>query len=281
MKRIMLLLLTLSLFTANASAGGPWPAGKDKGFFKLGQRGIVSDRFYNPDGQIIPITTTGVYVTSFYGEYGLSDRWTVKGYVPLLFRSTLNEVRFEQSGRIEPGDQFTGLSDADLGISYALNQNKALALGVTLRLGIPIGETSGGETGLLQSGDGEFNQLLQLDWGYSFWPKKQFVNGSIGFNNRTKGFSDEFHFGLDFGTQIGDKVTAILKTYTVRSFFNGDAPQSNTGIFSNNIQFVSFGPEVSYQLSKNLGLSAGAFFATAATNVLASPSLEAGLFWKL
>lgn len=278
MKRsIFFLLLLMPLLL---TAGGPWPAGKGKGFLKIGQRALVGNRFFNPEGQVIPITTTGIYVTSVYGEYGFTDRLTAKAYLPVLFRATLNEVQYEQSGRIEPGDQFTGLSDADLGISYALTVNKPLALGVTLRLGLPIGNPSGGATGLLQSGDGEFNQLLTFDAGYSFWPKKFFVNGSVGFNNRTRGFSDEFHLSVDAGANLGEKTIAILKTYTVRSFFNGDAPQANTGIFSNNIQYVSFGPELNHFVGKKAGISLGVFFATAATNVLATPSVDAGFFWK-
>ncbi len=272
-----LLLLSLS----GLRAGGPWPAGAGKAYLKLGQRALVSDRFFNPEGAIIPITTTGVFITSAYAEYGLSDRWTAKAYLPFFFRATLNEVRFAQSGRVEPGDQFNGLSDADLGISYALMTGKPFALGFTARVGLPIGNPSGGATGLLQSGDGEFNQLLLLDWGYSFWPKKAFINGSLGFNNRTRGFSDEVHASFDAGGTVGDSWTILLKTYLVRSLFNGSAPQANTGIFSNNTQYLSFGPEVNYQLGERFGLSGGAFFATASTNVLAAPSLEAGLFWKL
>lgn len=278
--RIFFLILLFCSFSG-LQAGGPWPAGAGKAYLKLGQRALVSDRFFNPEGAIIPITTTGVFITSAYAEYGLSDRWTARAYLPLFFRATLNEVRYEQSGRVEPGDQFNGLSDADVGISYALRTGKPFALGATVRLGLPIGEPSGGETGLLQSGDGEFNQLVLIDWGYSFWPKSAFISGSLGFNNRTRGFSDEIHATFDAGVTIGKSWTVLVKTYLVRSLFNGTAPQANTGIFSNNTQFLSFGPEVNYQAGERFGISGGAFFATAATNVLAAPSLEAGLFWKL
>lgn len=276
----MLALLLCVLTVHPLHAGGPWPAGTGHGYLKLGQRLISARYFFNLDGDVIPITTTRVWTSSLYAEYGLSERLTLKAYAPFFFRTTLNEVRYLQSGRIEPGDALSSFGDSDLGVSYALIKDKLFVLGTTVMLGLPLGNPGGGETGLLQSGDGEFNQLVKLEAGYSFYPKPVFINGSLGFNHRTRGFSEEFHAGFDAGIMLKDRVTLIFKSYLVRSFRNGSAPAAGTGLFSNNIQYLSFGPEVNVRLGKHLGLSGGVYGAQAATNVLAAPSFDLGVFAK-
>ena len=56
---------------------------------------------------------------------------------------------------------------------------------------MPIGNDSGGSQGNLQTGDGEFNQLIQLDAGTGFpiGGTNGYANVYVGFNNRTNGFS--------------------------------------------------------------------------------------------
>ncbi|MDX1907560.1 MAG: hypothetical protein SF053_11045 [Bacteroidia bacterium] len=282
MKKIITLSLAAFLMLAGGTvrAGGPWASGKNHGYAKLGQRAIVGRNFFNLSGEIIPITTTGVYITSFYGEYGLTNRLTARAYLPFYFRSTLNEVRYEPSGRVVPGDVLNSVSDVDVSLSYALIQGKPFALGASLQLGLPVGNPGGGATGLLQSGDGEFNQLLRLEAGYSFHPAPVFVHGSAGFNNRTRGFSDDLHFTLEGGITLRERVTLILKSYAVIPLRNGDANLSTTGLFSNNIQYISFGPEVNVRLAGEWGISAAIFGAGAGRNVLAAPSLESGVYVK-
>jgi protein XagA len=280
MKVRIFLIISLFLLTSPLYAGGPWPAGKGHGYLKLSQRAIVANSFFNLNGEIIPITTTGLFTTSVYGEYGLSDRFTLRANVPVFFRATLNEVRYEPSGRVEPGDQLNSLGDIDLGFSYAIIRNKPFVLGVTVQAGIPTGNPAGGETGLLQSGDGEFNQLVKIDAGYSFYPKPFYISGSAGINNRTRGFSEEAHVQIEAGATFAKKFLLILKTSTVRSFKNGDAPLAMTGIFSNNTQYLSFGPEFNYLPRPNIGISAGVYGAAAAANILAAPSLDLGFFLK-
>ncbi len=278
--KLFLAALLVIISTQTTYAGGPWPAGKGHGFLKIGQRGIMASDFFSLNGEVVPITTTGLYVTSVYGEIGLSDRFTLRTNLPVFFRATLNEVRYEPSGHIEPGDQLNSIGDIDLGISYALIRNKPFALGITAQVGIPTGNPEGGRTGLLQSGDSEFNQLVKLEAGYSFYPKPYYISGAVGFNNRTRGFSEEAHFQIEAGATIAKKYLIILKTTTVRSFKNGDAPLSMTGIFSNNTQYLSFGPEFNYLPKPNLGVSAGIYGAALSNNILAAPSIDVGFFFK-
>ena len=64
--------------------------------------------------------------------------------------------------------------------------------------GLPTGKDSGGETGILQTGDGEFNQMLRLDLSSGFSANGWF-SFYAGYNNRTQGFSDDYRFGGEVG----------------------------------------------------------------------------------
>lgn len=280
MKIRFTLILFLLLSISEVSAGG-WLPGRGKGFFKLGQRFIIANQFYNLNGEIIPISTTSLYITSFYGEYGFSDRWAGILYAPIFFRSTLAEQRFLSSGIVEPGDELNSIGDFDLGIKYRIMQKGSFVLSGSLVLGLPLGNSGGGETGLLQSGDGEFNQLLKVEAGYSFYPSPFYASAGLGVNNRTKDFSDEFRFSGEVGYTPSDKLALIAKVEGVRSFKNGDAAAALTGIFSNNTAYVSYGPEIAYTATKKMGLTGGVFFAGAGRNILARPSYEVGVFLKL
>lgn len=257
--------------------GGGWIAGKGHGYARLGQRVIYANRFFGLSGEINDITTTGVYITEFYAEYGLGHDLEVSLHAPLFFRTTLNAVRFEQSNRVEPGDQVNNIGDITVGLKYGLIKNKPFVLSASLILGIPTGVVGAGDTQLLQTGDGEFNQMLRLDVGYSFAPF--YLTAGLGFNNRTNKFSDEIRANFEIGITY-KKFIAMFKAGTVQSLNNGTAAASVTGIFSNNTEFVSFGPEVAYLFTKKFGFSTGVAFATAGQNILAAPSYNVGFFLK-
>lgn len=148
-------------------------------------------------------------------------------------------------------------------------------------MGIPTGNDAGGTTRLLQSGDGEFNQLLTLEAGYSIPKTNIFLSALVGVNNRTRGFSEEFHYGLEAGITFMKNFTAIMKIRAVESFFNGEAPNTQNGIFSNNTEYFSYTPELIYTIKDTFGLVASAGFALSGKNILASPNWSFGLFYKL
>ncbi len=278
MKRIISIAV-LALLPLSTFAGGGWPQPKGKGFFKLGQNAIRSSAFFNPAGDVIDITTTSLYTTSLYGEYGLTGRLTGLFYFPFFVRGTLNEIEYRQSGNVEPGDAVNAIGDTDVGFKYAFLAGKPFYASFTVLLGLPLGDTGGGRSGILQTGDGEFNQLVRLDASGSL-TDKVFVSAYVGFNNRTRGFSDEFRYGAEIGI-TWKKFTPILKINSVESFFNGDAEAVQNGIFSNNTEYFSPTAEVNYQWTGHLGLSVSGGFALSGRNILASPNWSAGVYWKL
>ncbi len=272
---LMLLISTVTL------AGGGWPQPVGKGYFKLSQSMIRADKFFNPSGDIVDITTISIYSTALYGEYGFSDRVTGIAYVPFFVRSTLNAVKRRQSGSIEPGDQVNATGDPILGLKYAIIKDKWIALSGTISLGIPMGETEGGESRILQTGDGEFNQMIMIDASHSFYPRPIYTTFSVGFNNRTNGFSEEFRYGFEVGYTGIKNLIAVLKINGVESFNNGEVTTAGNGIFANNTEFLGITPEINYNLNEQWGISASAGFAPYAKRILAAPNYSIGMYFQL
>lgn len=281
MKRLyQIISLGVFLSIANtAIAGGGWPIPKGKGYLKLSQFVIRSDSYYSPVGDIIDISTASIYISSVYGEYGLTDRLGVTAYIPFFSRATLNEQVSSSGTLLAAGDAVNSLGDFDISLKYGLVVNKPIVVSATLTFGLPLGNDSGGDTQVLQTGDGEFNVMLGLEASRSFNQGKGYVSTLAAFNNRSDNFSDEIRVGFEVGYRVAPKVSGALKVLSVNSLNNGsDLEAPSNGIFSNNIEYLAITPEVNYSLKDNLGISGAIGFAASGKRVLASPSYSLGVF---
>lgn len=264
----------------DAYAGGGWSQPKGRGFLKISQSAIIAGSYFSPSGDILDITTTSLYSSSVYLEYGLTDRLTGVLYMPFFVRSTLNRLETPDGDLVQDGDELNAIGDADVTIKYGLIQNSAYVLSASLTLGLPLGEPSGGDTQLLQSGDGEFNQMITFELSRGF-SSGWYATVLAGFNNRMNNFSDEIRYGGEIGYAKG-KVIPILKVYGVASLMNGDdLGVPNNGVFSNNIEYLSLTPEVLYDVNGKLGMTAAIGMAAFGKRLLAAPNFMAGLYWKL
>ena len=281
MKNIIGLGFLFLIISLDGHAGGGWPQARRQGYIKLGQNGISASNIYDASGNVTPITpSTAIFTTSFYGEYGITNRLTTILYLPFFVRTIQNELQYNQSGIVEEGDELNSFGDTDISFKYGLVVNKPVVVSATLLFGLPFGNSGGGNTGVLQTGDGEFNQLLRIDASHSFYPRPLYASAYAGFNNRTKGFSDEWRAGLEVGYTVKQKLTLITKLSVVQSFFNGSESVPSNGIFSNNTEYISPEIEVAYSFKPNWGISFSAGGALAARNILAAPNYGIGIFLK-
>ncbi|GAA5037008.1 hypothetical protein GCM10011506_32870 [Marivirga lumbricoides] len=280
MKKLGFFILMMFLVSHGYSRG-PWPQKPKSAFIKLGQWWINASKFYNRNGEIIDITTTGLYTTSIYAEYGFTEKITGVVYAPVFSRAILNKRVDTNDVLIAEGDELNSIGDIDISFKYTFLQKDALVVSFGLTLGIPTGNPSGGNTQLLQTGDGEFNQLVSLSAGYSFYPVPFYAILDLGVNNRTSNFSDEFRYGMELGYTL-KKFTLITRAFGVKSFFNGDENALNgNGLFNNNVEYLSLAPELIFQVNEQLGLSAGFGTAVSGRSILAARTYQAGVFIKL
>lgn len=277
MKKQLLFLFFGLLLTSNVSAGGGWTPEKGNGFFMLSQRYIGGSFRANSGGIIGKSPLAYVTTTDLYGEYGITDRFCGILYTPVL-SFAYQEGGVDEFGRMHLRDKAVGNGDIDLAVKYKII-DRDIKVAASAWAGINAGNYNGGTTGNLHLGDGEFSQMLRLDASASanaFW-----MNLYVAFNNRTRNFSDEMRFGGEFGWHKGG-FFSILKVNVNKSLFNGNEPDTySPGIYSNNIEYFGVAPQFLYKFDNNLGLALEAGFALSARNIIASPSLSAGVFYDL
>ena len=278
MKNFFKIIILFSIIaTPSVLSAQAWTKSKGKGFYKLDFSAINAADVFDMAGKVVPFRTLGNYSTSFYGEYGLTDKIMAIAYVPFYVRNVVNETKGRQTGNIiEPGIANDNFGDVDLGFRFAL-PIKNVAVAATLMLGIPTGDAK--QVDGLFTGDGEFNQLLKI--GVGTGGKRWWTQGAMGYNNRTKGFSDEFRYDFEFGYKFfNERLLAIFKINGVESFNNGTAQAAVTGLFSNNVEYLGIGPEVLYYVNskKTIGISARIAGAAKGQNVLAAPATSVGIF---
>ncbi len=282
--RILLVGLVLQL-SCLAFAGGGWPQPKGIGYFKLSEWWIVADQHYTDAGRIDPNITNGLFNTSLYAEYGFTNRLTGILHFPIFSRNYFNNQVSGTTGEvIKAGEALNSIGDANLGLKYGVSkQESPVAISVTLTLGLPLGESAGGTEGNLQTGDGEFNQMLQVDAGVSFGTSDVplYANAYFGANNRTNDFSDELRYGLELGAGLADqKLWLIGRLQGITSLKNGKtaAEITSTSIFANNAEILSAGLEVNYYLTEKWGVSAGFAAPLSGEIIFAAPAYSVGVF---
>ena len=283
MKYLLIVLLVL-MTSMMAFAGGGWTQNKGSGYYKLSQWWIISDQHYTNTGEIDPNATRANFNTSIYAEHGITDRLTGILYFPFFSRAVLYEQVSATTGELlSEGDAINSIGDTDVSIKYGILKDGPVVLSATFTLGLPLGNSSGGRDGSLQTGDGAFNQMITVDISKSFAIGNTYPYLSVytGFNNRTKGFSDEIRYGAEAGITIKN-FTAIFRLQGISSLFNGDETFNSLGtsLFSNNREFLAFTPEVAYTFSDKWGISAGYGTAFSGKLIFASPTYSVGIFLK-
>jgi protein XagA len=282
-KLITLIILVLPII---ASAGGGWPKKKGTGYYKISQWWVVSDQHFTSTGMTDPNIRTGIFNTSFYGEYGINDRVTGIVYFPFFSRVHRgNEVSGTNGSIISKEEAVNSIGDTNLGIKYGISKpGSKFAFAGSLILGLPLGENAGGSDGSLQTGDGEFNQMIQFDLSKSFSLGNLPMYASIyaAFNNRTNDFSDEFRVGAETGVSFFDnKLWTIGRLDIVESFQNGltsSEGSEGASVFANNTEYASFTIEGAYYFSQKFGVSAAYGGAFSGSLIFANPSYSVGVF---
>ncbi len=287
MKRITLLsLLILPFLTI---AGGGWTKKKGTGYYKFTQWWVVSDKHYTSTGGTDPNVTTGTFNTSLYAEYGINDRLTAMVYFPFFSRTFQNDIVSATTGQVtSEGEAINSIGDTDIGVKYGISKpgSKFVFAGSAF-LGIPLGNDAGGSDGALQTGDGEFNQMIRFDLSRSasFGKINAYANVYAGFNNRTKNFSDEFRFGGEIGAGLlNNKLWLIYRVDIVESLMNGlSSAEGSQGVtlFANNTEFAAYGYEAAFYVTEKFGVSASYTSAFSGRLIFASPSYSVGVFLDL
>lgn len=254
-----------------AHAGG-WTQPKGKGYFKLSQQIISAESLFFANGAKGEIPTVSGYTTALYSEFGLIDRVTLVGYMPIYTNVSVDAEGF---------DSTTGLGDWDVGIRIGILTGGPTVVSLQALAGLPLGD-SGGEI-VLWTGDGELNQHVSLQVGHSLYPVPAYLKGEIGYNNRKSSdnrddnYADELRYSLQAVYTIAERVGIALSLRGVKALDRAD----NEFHPRNDIEYLSYGPQVDLYVKPNAGITASMTRYTRAHNMLDAPTWEFGVFLKL
>lgn len=289
MKNIISITLLSLVFSLSLNAGGPWTLKKGGAYIKVSEWWTVFGTHFTDTGQIDDNLTNGIFSTSLFLEYGFSDRLTATLDGPIFSRNVMNNLVSRTTGEIlVPGEALNSVGDINLGIKYGLSKpGAAIPVALSLTLGLPTGEPGAGTQGNLQTGDGEFNQMLRLDAGKGFNLGKKssgYFSAYVGFNNRTNEFSEEFRYGAELGIGLAnERLWFQVKLDASESFKNGAtaATATSTSIFANNSEFVTYTLETNIYFTEKFGFSAAITPTIRGEIIAAEPSYNLGLFFDL
>lgn len=275
MKRYFLTLSIIAIFTSVSCAGGGWTKEKGTGYYKVSHWWVNAAKYYTFNGNTTASFQEGIYNTSIFAEYGVTDRFTA--IINLPYSKSANE-----------SESISGIGDTDIALKYRISKaGSKFVLAGTFLLGLPLGDEAGGTNGNLQTGDGEFNQMMRLDLSKSFQIGgiNAYANIYTAFNNRSKNFSDEMRIGAEIGGGfINNKIWAILRLDVVESFENGaesTALSDGATIFANNTEYVAYTYEIAGYITEKIGVSASTASVFSASNIFAAPSYSLGVFLDL
>ncbi|WP_221409416.1 hypothetical protein [Marinoscillum furvescens] len=272
----------LLLIAGFAFAGGGWTQPKGGFYAKLDHWWTVYDQYYDLYGHKVEDRKRALLKTSIYGEYGVTPKLTVAGYFPFVSAAMVGEEVAKGSGQVlAEGDQLTTVGDGVLQVKYNLINALVASLSVSGILGIPTGTAEGGTDGTLWTGDGEWNQMLRADLGISipvgdYYP---YANGYVGYNHRTRDFTDELHFGAEAGCELG-KWFLVARMDRVRALKKGELEEAtfSNGLQLNNSSFWNLSAEVAYKFTELVGIVVGANQMVGGRQVYAGTGFSVGVF---
>ena len=268
-----ILISTVIVSHTSLTHAGGWTQPKGKGYFKLNQQVVRADAITRPNGEShdIPTTVSG-YTTSLYGEFGLLDRVTLVGYMP---------VYTSFSADVDGISSSSGIGDWDVGVRIGLLTSGPTVVSLQAMAGLPLGDS--GNDIIFWTGDGEFNQHVSLQVGHSLYPVPAYLKGEIGYNNRMSSdnpddhYADQFRYNLEAGYTLAERVGLTLWLRGVEALDRSDEEFHRR----NDFEYLSFGPQVDFYVTPNAGITGSVSKFTRSHNMLDAPAWEFGVFLKL
>ena len=278
-----LALLVLGAFAPSGSSQGAWTQDAGGAFVQVSFARIGPyDTLYRRGGADFrtgrEIDESSVEV---YGEYGLTDDWTLVCNVPLrsveagaLIDSPTIQPVTVQSGTL------TELGNLTLGVRRQIAAG-ATAWATHLDLELPTGsaeDSSGLSTGLDAI---TLRPTISVGRGLG----RAYVQGYAGVSVRSNDYSSDWRLGAETGCQVTDDLLVAVTIDLVESFKNGDvslpSERLQTGLFLNDQEYVSPGIKGLYQITDSFGLSASMRGALSGNNVPKSPFVAFGITFRL
>ncbi len=246
--------LGLSLiFTSEVAAQSGWTKEKKEGFYQLSFQSLNSNDYYTLGGERLETNKFSQQSLVFYGEYGVTDKFTIIANLPL---QTWNG--FENTQKV------SGLGDLRLEFKHAILK-KYLPLSISIDPELPIGKANNFAKSTindfeqinLPSGDGEFNVWSTLASSFAL-PNAPFYGSIFGaYNVRTEydgiQFSDQYAIGAEIGYKIAQKVWVNARLNALATV--GEVLVATDFVRGDGTEYTSFSFGASMPVYKQLHLN--------------------------
>ncbi|RLB58480.1 MAG: hypothetical protein DRI34_04685 [Deltaproteobacteria bacterium] len=186
----------------------------------VGSRFLISDSFFNSDGDIAPAPYRYfVSVLDFHGAFGFTDNWTMWLDLPLVW----SEQTDNGANRRADGE----LGDAEAGLLYQFyrSADPLVSLGLGVRWKLPTGNEAPGNRTVNITGTGTTDIELFFTGRWQVW-RYLALGGGLGYNVRLPGavqFLSDRHSSitnafLDLGDELFFRLqaTAALEWLALR-----------------------------------------------------------------
>lgn len=226
--------LLVFLLSQTAFGQSGWTKANTEGFYQLSFNRFSSEDYFTLDGEQLKTNQFTQNSLVFYGEYGITDKFTVIANWPLQVWNGFSST-----------ETVSGLGDLRLEFKHALLK-KYLPLAISVAPELPIGKANNFaqsklndfESINLPSGDGEFNVWTTLATSFSLPNAPLYGNLFGSYNYRTEydgiSFSDQIGLGIEFGYKIADLVwvnsrinalTSVDDIEVITDFVRGDGSE--------------------------------------------------------
>jgi hypothetical protein len=235
MKNLKFLQIAALFFVVQEVDGqSGWTKSKGEGFFQTSFSTFNSKDYFTLEGEKLLTNSFHQQSIVFYGEYGVTDKFTVIANLPL-----------QNFNGFETTETVSGLGDLRLEFKHSLLK-KFLPLAISVAPEIPTGRANNFANSIvndferinLPSGDGEFNVWTTLATSFALgdFPFYGSLFGSYNYRTQYDGisFSDQMAVGVEFGYKFFDKVwvnarlnglTSVDEITEVTDFVRGDGTE--------------------------------------------------------
>lgn len=230
-----------------------WTKAKNEGFYQLSYSTLKSSDYYTLDGKQLETNQFSQQSLTFYGEYGVTDKFTVIANWPL---QTWNGF--------ETTETVSGFGDLRIEFKHALLQ-KHFPLSIAVAPELPIGKANNFAQSTitdfeqinLPSGDGEFNVWTTLASSFALPNLPLYVNLYGAYNYRTHykdvSFADQLGFGAEIGYHIANLVWVNTRVNVLKSV--QDVPVATDFVRGDGSQFTGYSFGASVPVYKKIHLS--------------------------
>ncbi|MBL4667651.1 MAG: hypothetical protein HRT73_13340 [Flavobacteriales bacterium] len=276
-------LLTILLITSTyILAGGPWLEKKKSGYFQFQTTLPVTsyNRLFLSGNKQLDLNRSAIDINfQAYLEYGITDQLNLIAVLPFKYISTGSEQSQLTNPTLLPNGNLSGIGNYKIALKQQI-LNKKLKVAVSLQSSFkPINHVL--EKGLI-TGYNANSIGLYTHIGKSFSKRTySFIEG--GFNTVSNDFSDFYEIHYEIGYQFKNSVWGAFTLDLRESLRNGSYRNENlrqTGFYTNDQEYFSFGFKSSYELKTKLGFSAAVFGAFTGNYVAYMTTFSLGIYKK-